>query len=73
MEEQRALFELVSDSMLAAVERFGTAEKVYVQYCPMAFDDKGASWLSMESKIQNPYFGSKMMTCGEVTREFLVR
>ncbi|HQE11916.1 MAG TPA: hypothetical protein PLQ78_04150 [Flavipsychrobacter sp.] len=40
---------------------------VYRQYCPMAFNDKGAYWLSNEEKIMNPYFGKKMLTCGEVT------
>jgi hypothetical protein len=33
----------------------------------MAFDDKGAYWLSAESEIKNPYFGKKMLECGEVT------
>ena len=31
----------------------------------MAFDNKGAYWLSEEKEIRNPYFGSKMLTCGE--------
>jgi len=32
----------------------------------MAMNDKGASWLSASKQIKNPYFGEKMMTCGEV-------
>jgi Cu(I)/Ag(I) efflux system membrane fusion protein len=39
---------------------------VYHQYCPMAFNDKGAYWLSNEAEIKNPYFGKKMLECGEV-------
>jgi len=27
-------------------------------------DGKGANWLSKESSIKNPYYGSKMMRCG---------
>ena len=40
---------------------------IYRQYCPMAFNDKGAYWLSDETDIKNPYFGKKMLECGEVT------
>ena len=32
----------------------------------MANDDKGGYWLSIEKEIKNPYFGSKMLKCGEV-------
>jgi hypothetical protein len=45
-------------------------EVAYYQFCPMAFNDQGAYWLSRESDIKNPYFGSTMLTCGE-TRETL--
>jgi len=37
----------------------------YYQYCPMAFDNKGAYWISNETEIRNPYFGEKMLKCGE--------
>jgi Cu(I)/Ag(I) efflux system membrane fusion protein len=40
---------------------------VYQEYCPMAFNEKGAHWLSDDSDIKNPYFGKKMLECGEVT------
>ena len=36
---------------------------IYEQYCPM----KKAYWLSESKQIKNPYFGSKMLTCGKVT------
>jgi Cu(I)/Ag(I) efflux system membrane fusion protein len=42
---------------------------IYVQHCPMADNNKGADWLSTEKEIRNPYFGSSMLTCGEVTSE----
>jgi len=44
--------------------------KLYRQYCPMAFQNKGAYWLSSEKKIMNPYFGDKMLHCGVVKEEF---
>ena len=40
--------------------------QLYVQYCPMANDDKGATWVSMEEEIINPYFGDMMLHCGNV-------
>lgn len=40
--------------------------KVYVQYCPMADEGKGASWLSLNERIENPYFGDTMLSCGTV-------
>jgi len=39
---------------------------VYKQYCPMAFDGKGAFWLSSSEEIRNPYYGDKMLKCGRV-------
>lgn len=41
-------------------------QKVYWEYCPMAFDKKGAYWLSNEREIKNPYFGTQMLNCGSV-------
>jgi len=41
-----------------------TNQKVYYQFCPMAFNHKGAYWLSNQTAIRNPYFGSKMPECG---------
>ena len=39
---------------------------IYKQFCPMAFNDKGAFWLSKSEDILNPYFGSTMLHCGEI-------
>ncbi|MDA9906228.1 hypothetical protein N9D01_02705, partial [Cyclobacteriaceae bacterium] len=39
---------------------------LFRQYCPMAFDNKGAYWLSNTQEIYNPYFGEEMRFCGEV-------
>jgi Cu(I)/Ag(I) efflux system membrane fusion protein len=67
IEAKRAPFETVSNKMfdlLRIVQYKGS--KVYQQYCPMAFDDKGATWLSADTEIMNPYFGKKMLHCGEI-------
>lgn len=36
-------------------------------FCPMAFDNRGASWLQLDDQVRNPYFGRKMYRCGEST------
>ncbi len=33
----------------------------------MVDDDTGAYWVSGEENVLNPYFGSMMLRCGEVT------
>jgi len=68
LESQRALFLQISNNMINLIENFGTSEKVMVQFCPMADDFKGGFWLSKDSAIKNPYFGSKMMTCGSTKK-----
>ncbi|MBD0833436.1 efflux RND transporter periplasmic adaptor subunit [Aestuariibaculum sediminum] len=66
IEVQRKHFEIVSNAFISAVQTFGINEKVYLEYCPMANNNKGAYWLSNEDKVLNPYFGASMLTCGEV-------
>lgn len=67
IEAKRREFEMITDALynLIRVVRYD-GNKVYYLFCPMAFDDKGAYWLSHESQIRNPYFGKKMLTCGNV-------
>jgi membrane fusion protein, copper/silver efflux system len=68
---QRASFASLSNQLFTTIRTFGIpAGTVYWQYCPMAFNDKGAYWLSELKEIRNPYFGDEMLTCGE-TRETL--
>lgn len=67
-EHKRLNFEKVSAAvydMLKKAQLSGAG--VYHEFCPMAFDEKGAYWLSNNSEIKNPYFGDKMLECGEVT------
>ena len=67
VEAQRVTFELLSMALYDAISAGNPyGETVYVQFCPMAFDDKGAFWLSSNEEIFNPYFGDKMLKCGVV-------
>lgn len=65
--DQRKHYAGFSDALYKSVKAFGIeGEKVYYQHCPMALNNLGAYWLSDSKEIRNPYFGSKMLTCGSV-------
>lgn len=61
---QRDHFGTLSKNMYALLKVSKTGETTYYQFCPMANNGKGANWLSKENTIKNPYYGSKMMSCG---------
>ncbi|MEM9674031.1 MAG: DUF3347 domain-containing protein [Bacteroidota bacterium] len=67
LETQRAYFDSLSIHVYEHLEGQGEGEKtIYKQYCPMAFDNRGAFWLSNAQEIRNPYFGDQMLKCGRV-------
>ena len=69
-DEQRVHFNALSENIYQWVkDTEANQSKLYRQYCPMAFDNTGAYWLSAEKEINNPYFGDKMLRCGSVAEE----
>jgi len=67
IEIQREAFSTLSDNLYKSIKAYGLGgANAYYDFCPMAFDNQGAFWLSNEDQIRNPYFGDKMLTCGEV-------
>ena len=72
IKDLRKRFEPISDAMLATIDAFGHAgdAALHRAFCPMAFGNKGAAWLQAGEKIANPYFGHKMLRCGEIQRDF---
>ena len=62
---QRDHFMTLSKNMYALMKVAKYEQAVFYQFCPMANDGKGANWLSKENAIKNPYYGSKMMSCGK--------
>lgn len=67
IEEQRKSFSTLSDNLYKSAKAFGLGGKeAFYEYCPMAFNNEGAYWLSDNDQIRNPYFGDKMLKCGEV-------
>jgi hypothetical protein len=67
MEKKRAAFQAASDALYKSIKAFGLGgATAFYEYCPMAFNNEGAYWLSDNSAILNPYFGDKMLKCGSV-------
>jgi len=65
IDHQREHFETLSTDISDIITLLGTEKTLYQDYCPMA----KASWLSEVKNIKNPYYGSKMMTCGSVKKQ----
>ncbi|MDT7827120.1 efflux RND transporter periplasmic adaptor subunit [Pricia sp. S334] len=67
LENQRSHFVLLNENWVAlAVNLDNVDEILFVQKCPMADNDQGASWLSKQKEIRNPYYGDAMLTCGSI-------
>ncbi len=67
VDEQRIYFQGLSQNIYTLAKNTSTEMDLYQQYCPMAFDNTGAYWISDNKKVYNPYFGDKMLRCGKVT------
>ena len=65
IEKQRMTFSSLSTNIYELIKVSKQPEAIYFQHCPMYNDGKGADWLSKESTIKNPYYGSQMLTCGK--------
>ncbi|WP_142785843.1 DUF3347 domain-containing protein [Changchengzhania lutea] len=64
---QREHFKILSKDVIDMVAITGTDDKMYEMFCPMY--DGGSPWLSMDKEVKNPYYGSKMLTCGKVQKQ----
>lgn len=61
---------VVTTNALEEVIREGAADQLgelYLVHCPMVSRNEGANWLSREPVVENPYYGSSMFDCGDVT------
>lgn len=68
LEEKRSYFSHITEFLYCTFKSFDVeGGGINVAYCPMAFDKKGAYWLTVDTTIRNPYFGNKMLKCGSVT------
>lgn len=65
----RDAFYDLSEQMIETVRLFGASGEtpVFVYHCPMAKRGAGADWIQTTVGTENPYYGSKMFTCGSQT------
>ncbi|NIN00835.1 MAG: DUF3347 domain-containing protein [candidate division Zixibacteria bacterium] len=63
LKKAREGFGPLSDAVLNYVKEFGFSGEAYSFYCSMV--DKG--WLQEHDQTGNPYYGSDMFECGEMT------
>ena len=66
VEKIREALSPLSDQLYYTLAKFQVETGGFRQFCPMAFDNQGAFWLSDSEEVLNPYFGDKMLTCGSV-------
>jgi polyhydroxyalkanoate synthesis regulator phasin len=69
IDHQREHFDVLSKDVIDLIAITGTDKTLYIDFCQMYNNNKGAQWLSESKEIKNPYYGSKMMTCGSVQKE----
>jgi copper chaperone CopZ len=67
IDKQRELFAQLSEPLYKLTKVAELKYTVYYQNCPMY--KGGANWLSKDSDIKNPFYGSMMLTCGNTVEE----
>jgi Cu(I)/Ag(I) efflux system membrane fusion protein len=67
----RAAFLDLSRQMTSLVQHIGVTSDtpLYEAFCPMAFDNKGGSWIQADETVSNPYYGSMMLRCGSIKKQ----
>ncbi len=68
----REAFRSVSSAIIEIQKNFGHPgnRQHIAAFCPMAFGNKGGSWLQMDRNIMNPFFGKAMQKCGDIKEKF---
>lgn len=64
----RTDFEPLAGDATVLLQSFGNPLDVplHLAFCPMAFDNRGATWIQAGTEIANSYFGASMLRCGEI-------
>lgn len=68
LDAMRTAYQPLSAALIAVTERshIEGAGTLYRAHCPMAFDNEGASWITDQLQVRNPYFGAQMRRCGSI-------
>jgi Cu(I)/Ag(I) efflux system membrane fusion protein len=66
--DARSIFEKLSRQIITLEKHYLGNDGIdhFIAFCPMAFNNNGAYWVQKTENIHNPYFGSKMLKCGEI-------
>ena len=75
LDESRQAFRTLSHALLHAatiVRGERTANRLVHMYCPMV-PGGGGDWMQAEGELINPYWGSEMLSCGEVVRDMAMK
>jgi len=62
----RTAFKPLSTTLIAAANaQKSKIGRYFEAFCPMA----DAAWIQADKKVANPYYGTSMLTCGEIRKE----
>lgn len=72
LQEVRATFLPLSEAVIGMEKMIGHAGTAphYLAFCPMANEGQGAHWLQTEVDIHNPFYGTMMLSCGEIQETY---
>ena len=67
----RSEFLTLSEEMRSMIDHVGTtgSSPLYLAHCPMAFGNKGGSWIQDDETVANPYYGAMMLRCGSIKEQ----
>jgi Cu(I)/Ag(I) efflux system membrane fusion protein len=68
LEEKRKDFGTIAEALMNLIRTVKyNGQKVYWEYCPDAFNNKGAYWMSDSGAVlKNPYMGKSVQDCNNV-------
>ncbi|NNF18283.1 MAG: efflux RND transporter periplasmic adaptor subunit [Flavobacteriaceae bacterium] len=67
LDNQREHFVILNENLIVLAKNTNNlSEKLYILQCPMANNNEGALWLSLDKEVRNPYYGDAMLSCGSV-------
>jgi len=70
IEKSRSNYSSISVLIIDLISSTNSYDKnIFVIKCPMASVGDSAVWMSYDKKVQNPYYGDRMLKCGFVLRE----
>ena len=67
LEGLRKEFEPLSLALIQLAPSYAGPDLALFQaHCPMAFKNQGGDWLQRTDQLRNPYFGARMLKCGDI-------